>query len=288
MIYSYYPGCSLHSTAKEYDISLKAICPILGVELKEVKNWICCGASSAHVTSKLLSISLPTKSLAEVEKEGKDCVLVPCAACYSRLKTARYELENSPELLKDVSEIIGYPFKNEVKVLHPLEVFKNSDLVELTKKNIKKDLSKLKVVCYYGCLLTRPPKVMQFDESEYPLSMDEILENIGVTVLDWSYKTDCCGASLALTKSEIVLRLINNIFENAKAVGAEAIAVGCTLCHTNLDTRQEEVNKVYNKNYNLPILFFTQILGLALGIEAKELSLNTHFVSPDELLSKIT
>jgi len=287
MIYSYYPGCSLDGTAKEYNLSLKAICPVLGIELKEVKDWICCGATSAHQTSHLLSVSLPAKSLAEVEKEGLDEVVVPCAACFQRLKTARYELENSPELLKDVSVIIDYPFENKVKVLHPLEIFSSSNVLELAKRNIKKDLSKLKVVCYYGCLLTRPPKVMQFDNYEYPMSMDEILSRIGVTVLDWSYKTDCCGASLALTKSEIVLRLINNIFENAEAVGADAIAVGCTLCHTNLDTRQEEAKKVYNKNYNLPIFFFTQLMGLAFGMSAKELSLHTHFVSPDKLLSKI-
>lgn len=285
MMYSYFPGCSLHATACEYNISLKAVCKILGVELKEIKKWICCGASSAHPTSHLLALSLPAKNLAEVEKENLTEVLVPCAACYARFKTTKYELENSPELLQDISEIISYPFKNKVKILHPLEILRNGLLTEI-KQYVKKDLSKIKMVCYYGCLLTRPPKVMQFDICEYPVSMDEILKNAGVNVLDWSYKTDCCGAALSMTKTEIVLRLINNIFENANDVGADAIVVACPLCHSNLDARQGEANKLFSKNYNIPIVYFTQVLGLAFGLKPEELSLNKHFINTDELIRK--
>ncbi len=286
MMYPYYPGCSLHSTASEYDISLKAVSDVLAIELKEIKKWICCGASAAHQTSPLLAISLPAKNLAEVEKDNLEEVLVPCAACYARFKTTKYELENNPELLQDISKIISYPFENKVKILHPLEILSNGMSTKI-KQSVKKDLSGLKVVCYYGCLLTRPPKVMQFDTCEYPVSMDEILKNAGVDVLDWSYKTACCGAALSLTKTEIILKLIDDIFENAKGVGADTIVVACPLCHSNLDMRQDESNKSFNRDHTIPIMYFTQVLGLAFGLKPEDLSLNTHLVDTDVLLSKI-
>ena len=286
MKYSYFPGCTYHSTGQEYDKSLKAVCSVLEIELQDVNNWICCGSSSAHTTSKLLSISLPIQNISEVEKDGLSEVVIPCVGCYSRFKRSVYEVENNPVLLKDVSEVIEYQFQNKVKILNPLEIFKNG-MKEKIKDKIKKDLSKIKMVCYYGCVLTRPPKVMQFDEFEYPTSMDEILKNSGVDILDWSYKTDCCGVSLSLTKSDIVLRLVNEILENASEVGADAIAVACPLCHANLDTRQEEVNDLYKKKYNLPILYFTQVMGLAFGFGIKELSLNKHFVIPEKLLKRL-
>lgn len=284
MIYAYYPGCSLHSTGREYDLSLRVVCEQIGIELKELDHWICCGTSAAHQTSSLLTVSLPAKNIAEAEKLNLTELLVPCAACYSRFKTALHHLQKDPTLIKKVEGILNYRFENKVKILHPLEVFKEERIRKIIKSKIKRDLSGLNVVCYYGCLLTRPPKVMQFDVCEYPMTMDEILGEAGVRVLDWSYKTDCCGASLSLTKSEIVLRLANNILENAQAVGAAAIVVACPLCQANLDTRQDEVNRVYQRNYNLPILYFTQVLGLAFGIEAKRLGLQKHFVAADELL----
>ena len=286
MTYSYFPGCTYHSTGQEYDRSFKAVCAALDIKLKDVNSWTCCGSSSAHSTSKLLSVSLPTQNLSEVEKEGLGEVVVPCVGCYSRFKKSVYELEHDPGLLKDVSEVIDYQFQNKVKVLNPLEIFSNG-LREKVKGQVKKDLSKLKIACYYGCVLTRPPKVMKFDQHEYPMSMDNILTDIGADVLDWSYKTECCGVSLSLTRSDIVVRLTVQILENASAVGADALAVSCPLCHANLDTRQEEINKLHNKKYNLPIMYFTQVMGLAFGFGPKELSLNKHFVDPGELLKRL-
>lgn len=288
MKYSYYPGCTFDSTGKEYDMSFKTVCSMLDIELKGVKNWICCGASSAHLNSKLLFVSLSIKNLAEVEKENLSEIVVPCVGCYSSFKKAIYEIEKNSKLKDNVCEVIDYPFQNKVKVLNPLEIFQNGNNIikEKIKKITKKDLSNLKIVCYYGCVLTRPAKIMQYDICEYPVSMDEILKNAGVNVLDWSYKTECCGVSLNFTNPEIVLRLANNIFENARDVGADAIAVACPLCHINLDTRQKEVNKTYNKDYNIPIFYFTQLLGLGLGVGTKQLGLDTHFVNPDKLIKK--
>ena len=288
MKYAYYPGCSLHSTASEYDISMREVCAKLGVELEEIKSWICCGATPAHATSHLLSIALPAQSLSQAEKQGLNEVAVPCAACFSRLKTAVHEIENDGKLAKEISEIIEYSFLKKIKVLHPLEIFNSRVDKDIIKKNVVKDFSELKIVCYYGCLLARPPKVMQFDVCEYPQSMDNLLKLVGINTLDWSYKTDCCGGALSLTRTEIVLKLTHDILEEARAIGADAIAVACSFCHSNLDTRQAEINQEYKTDYQLPIFYFTQLMGLSFGIPPEKLGLKKHLVSTKSVLDKVT
>ncbi len=287
MKYAYYPGCSLHSTAKEYDRSLRAVCEKVGIELEEVEDWICCGSTPAHTTSKLLSLALPLNNLAEIEKSGFGEVIVPCAACFSRFKIAQHEIDNEPKLAAEVEGIIEHKFRDGVKVYHPLDILSNNMGLGKLTELAKNDLSGLKVVCYYGCLLTRPPKVMEFDVCEYPQSMDKILQALGVSTLDWSYKTDCCGASFALTKTEIVLKLSHDILEEAKSVGADAIAVTCPMCHVNLDTRQEEIEKKYQTTYHLPIFYFTQLVGISLGIPAEKLLLKRHLVATEGVLEKV-
>ncbi|MHC4121092.1 MAG: CoB--CoM heterodisulfide reductase iron-sulfur subunit B family protein [Planctomycetota bacterium] len=236
--YAYYPGCSLHSTGSEYDVSFRAACDKLGIEIEEVKGWICCGTSPAHCTSRLLSLALPFENLCLAEQMGMSDVVAPCAACFARLKKALYEAAEDPALADRISEAVEKPLPESINVLSPLEIFCNG--AELSRA-VTTQLPELKVVCYYGCLLTRPAKVMQFDECEYPVAMDDILSSLGITTLDWSYKTDCCGGALAMTRTDVVLKLTRDILEEARAVGANAIAVGCPLCHVNLDTRQEEV-----------------------------------------------
>lgn len=286
MIYSYYPGCTNKSTGVDYDISFKAVCSKLDIKIEEVRNWICCGASSAHASSKLLPIMLTVKNLAEIEKKDLSEVVVPCVGCYYRFKKSIYDTGKDVSLLNTVNDLIGYQYQNKVKVLNPIEIFDENIKLKLSKK-ISRDLSKLKVVCYYGCVLTRPPEVMQFDNCEYPVSMDNLLEVIGINTLEWSYKTECCGVSLSFTRPETVLRLSEKILENASEAGASAIVVACPLCYLNLDTRQQAINKVYKKNYNIPIFYFTQILGLALGCNSKELGLKKNFMNAYKFIEKI-
>ncbi|NQT02260.1 MAG: CoB--CoM heterodisulfide reductase iron-sulfur subunit B family protein [Planctomycetes bacterium] len=282
--YAYYPGCSLHSTGSEYDISFRAVCEKLGMEIKEIDGWICCGTSPAHSSSRLLSLALPYENICLAEKMGMSDIVAPCAACFARLKTAMYEANEDAEIASQISEAIEKPLPKSMNVLSPLEIFCNQQgLAEA----VTKQLSELKVVCYYGCLLTRPSKVMQFDECEYPMVMDELLRSLGIETLDWSYKTECCGGALAMTRTDVVLKLTHDILEEAKAVGANAIAVGCPLCHVNLDTRQTEVEKEYDTQYGLPIFYFTQLMGLAMGVAPDKLGLQKHFVSADGLLSGV-
>ena len=282
--YAYYPGCSLHSMGSEYDMSFRAVCDKLGLEIQEIEGWICCGTTPAHCTSRLLSLALPFKNLCLVEKMRLSKVVAPCAACFSRLKTAMHEAATHPEVEGQISGILDAPLPKSVDVVSPLQIFSNG--IDLASA-ITTELPGLKVVCYYGCLLTRPPKVMQFDECEYPMSMDELLRSLGIATLDWSYKTDCCGGAISATETDIVLKLTRDILEEAKAVGANAVAVACPLCHTNLDTRQAEIEQKYDAHYGLPIFYFTQLMALTFGIPPDKLGLRKHFVSADELLSSV-
>jgi heterodisulfide reductase subunit B len=170
-------------------------------------------------------------------------------------------------------------------VIHPLEMLSGRE--ELSGSKVVRDLSFIKAVCYYGCLLTRPPKVMQFDSCENPSSMDNILRSVGVTVLDWSYKTDCCGASLSLSETGIAVKLVGDLLAEAKRVGANAVAVACPLCHSNLDTRQAEAEAMRGEQFGIPIFYFTELIGLAMGYGKKELGSNKHIVSAEPLLSRL-
>lgn len=270
---SYYPGCSLHGTALEYDESTKAVVRLLGVELWELPDWNCCGASSAHAIDEGLAHGLAERNLALAATQGLDLV-VPCAACYSRLKSA----QNRDDA--DGSARRNSPFQ----ILNLVDFFFVSGLAEAIPALIKRLLTPLKVVCYYGCLLVRPPKTVRADHHENPAAMDRLMELTGAKTLPWSYKTDCCGASLALTRADIVLDLVDKLLNEADKAGAEAIVVACPLCQSNLDSRQEQIFQRTGKRHNMPVLYFTELLGLSLDHRDAHRWFKRHFVDPTGLL----
>jgi len=285
MKYAYFNSCSMPTTGKEYDSTLRAVFDILKIDIVDLKTWICCGSTMAHHSSRLLSLSLPLKNLSEVEKAGLNAIIAPCSACYAQFKAAQHEIEENPEIKKKVEHIIEYQFKGKVEVYHPLEVLARDDVISRMPGLVKRNLSGFKIACYYGCLLVRPPKVTRFkDECEYPMSMDNILKACGFKTIDWSYKTDCCGGSLSITKPEIIKKLSKLIFDDAKAAGADAIANPCIFCQMNLDSRQQEIEKSYGTSYRLPVLYFSQLVALALGVPFKKLMFQKHFLNPGVLL----
>jgi len=286
MRYAYYPGCSLHATSKEYDRSLHAAALALGVQLQEVEGWFCCGSTAAHSVSHLLGAALPLANLAAVRRMGMDEVMVPCPSCFSRFRFAQRRVESDPAIAAEVAEIV--PGDYNARVLHPLEVFSRPEMLETIRQQTVRRLPGCKLVCYYGCLLTRPKDVTGFDDVENPQTMDTVLRAAGFDVLDWSFKTDCCGASLALTRKDVVLELGRAILRGAKDAGAQAIAVACPLCQVNLDTRQEEIEALAGERYGLPILYFTQLLGLAMGVPADDLMLGKHFVAANFALTGVS
>ncbi len=288
MSYAYYPGCSLHSSAREYDVSLRSVCSRLGIELEELANWTCCGSVASHAVSRLLAAALPVRNLVEAQKRGWGEVVVPCAGCYSRFKLALDGAEEDQALRNGVETVLEHAFPDEVRVLHPLELLGSGQVRQELATLPRARLAGLRVVCYYGCLLNRPSSITGCDDSEHPEGMDRLLETAGASVLDWACRTDCCGGSLTLSRTDIVHRLDWEILDEARGVGADAVVVACPLCHLNLDARQREIETERGTGRGLPILYFTQLLGHALGAPAAELGLDQHFVDPRPLLERTT
>ncbi len=280
---AYYPGCSLNATGIEYNISAKAVAKHLGLELWEIPDWNCCGASAAHSTNHLLGLALPARNLAIAEKEGLD-VAVPCAACFSRMKAAEMAVRQSPDMKQTINELIEMTYNATNHTRNLLDVMANAVGIETIAEKVVKPLSGLKVAAYYGCLLVRPPEIAQFDDAENPMSMDRIIEALGGTPVEWSFKVECCGAGHTTALPEAAAPMLHNIFRNAAENGADCFAVACPLCFLNLDMRQSEIKKKYSAGYNLPVFYFTELMGLAFGYAPKDLGLNKHFVNPMPLL----
>lgn len=279
---AYYPGCSLHSLSSELDHSTRAVLKELKVELHEPKGWTCCGSSPAHSTDHMLAATMPIQNLALIEQSGFSEVLAPCIACYSRFKSAQYDIRRNPEFKKKVDDKVGYTYEDKVAVKSLLDVFEQRVGLDAVARRVNKPLRDLKVVSYYGCLMTRPPKVVQAEHPENPMGLDRIVEQLGATALDWSYKTDCCGGSLSLTRTDLVLKLTRRILENAQAVGADIVTTACPLCHVNLDTRQAALKL----DKPTPILFITQLMGLAFGLDPHALALEKHMVDTRSVVER--
>jgi heterodisulfide reductase subunit B2 len=279
--YTFYPGCSLDATAKDFYRSTLAMSDRLGLELNELEDWICCGSTAAHNSDPLLADALPARNL--LAAHGRP-VAVACASCYSRLKMANHRIAGDAGVRAKVAQVVGSDYDGLTPVRHLLEILgKDMGRKEIAAA-IRRPLSGLKVACYYGCLLSRPPEVTQFDDAENPTLMDKLLETAGAAPVDWPHKTECCGASFSITQSDIVVELTEKILTMAKDAGADCIATACPLCQLNLDMRQKDVEARYGRRYSLPVFYFTQLLGIAMGCSAKEVSLDSLIVDPGPLL----
>ena len=274
---SYYPGCSLHSTGLEYGESTADVCQKLDIELDELKDWNCCGAGSAHGADEGLAVELATRNLADAEQAGMDLV-VPCAACFHRFKVAEKHIQQGKEPSIDTS------YTGNVPIKHLLDFLTEEANLSAIKEKLKQPLKGLKAVCYYGCLITRPPKITDAVKYEDPQAMDELLTLLGAEVRLWSYKTDCCGGSLILARTDIVSALTGKLIEKAEEAGANCIVTACPLCQANLDNKQSEISKALGKDVHFPTFYFTELLGLALGSEDVDIWMKRHIVNPRELL----
>ncbi len=272
---TFYPGCSLDSTARDYRESMEEAFSLLGFELAELEDWNCCGATSAHSVDEELATLLPARNLA-IASASTDLMVVPCAACYSRQKRAEVELAADADLKARVEETLGRQFVGEVSAINILD-FLARDL-DIIKNRIKSTLTDLKVVCYYGCLLTRPPKVTGEPSYEDPQSMDDIVRALGATPLQWSYKTECCGASHSIARGDLVHHLVARIFTMAREAGAQAVVTACPLCQMNLDARQKGSEAVAMEEFGIPVLYITELISAALGSTKIGKFLKGHFV----------
>ncbi len=286
MKYAYYPGCSAESTARDMHQSTLAVAEALGIEMLEPKGWTCCGATAGHQTDRVLAASLPAANLVKIKDMGLDCV-VNCAACFSRMKAANHEVSTTPEIRSKVADAIGRDYDGSVKIRHFMEILLDDIGLEKIRSAVKHPLKGLKVACYYGCLLVRPPKVVNFDDPENPKSLDKLVKATGAEAIDWPCKVECCGGGLSLSRTDVVVNLSDSIIGMAKSSGADCITVSCPMCQVNLDLRQQDIKKQNGNNYQMPIVYITQLLGIALGISSKQLGFNKLMVPATSVLEKV-
>lgn len=271
-----YPGCSLNGSARDYNESVFALAKAFGIELEQIPDWNCCGATAAHNLNKELSLALPARILANAEKHGLTDIVVPCAACYSRLVVTQYELQHDPELKNRICEVIGMEYKGTSNIMNVIQFIDKYIAGQLESKITKK--FNYNVACYYGCLMVRPAKILKYDRPEDPQTMDDMMRKIGANPLDWGYKVECCGAGLSISKTDMVAKLSGKIIEDATFRGAEAIIVACPMCHSNLDMRRRDINSYWKTKFTVPVIYLTQAIGLAVGLSEKEVGLKRHYV----------
>lgn len=275
----YYPGCSLESTAAEYNESLKEICSMLDIQLNEIRDWNCCGATSAHCLDEKASFLLAARNLEIAEKTGMDLV-VPCSGCFSRLKFAEKNALSN-EKYKGMST-----FRGSINIIDMTALLSGSTVLEAMEKKLVKPLKGMKIAAYYGCMSLRPPKITDAPDHDNPQSMEKILAALGAEIIPWTFKTFCCGGSLAITRTDIVRDQVNRILDMAAESGAECLVTSCPMCQSNLDTREDEVSRQFSREIYIPIFYFSELIGLALGSGNAGSWFMKHQVDPRKLLSE--
>jgi heterodisulfide reductase subunit B2 len=286
MKYAFFPGCSLESTAWDFNRSTRAVCGALGIELEDIPDWVCCGSTPAHASNASLALALPVVNLQKAQSMGAP-VMTACASCYSRLRTANYKVRHHPAERARVEAITGGAYDGGVEVVHLLDVLTNHLGLDRIRAQVRWPLNRLRIASYYGCLLMRPPEIVAFDEPEHPTCMDDILEAAGATPVQWPFKTECCGAGLSITDADVVCRLGHRLLSMAQQAGANCLAVACPMCQVNLDLRQKDIHKAYGDVPRTPVLYVTQLVGLALGLSPQALGLDALSVAPTSLLPQV-
>ena len=276
---TYYPGCSLEGTARDYADSIHELCALLGIELEEVPDWNCCGATAAHSINHQASIELAGRNLRQAAELGWRDMLVPCPMCFNRLKTAVKTLQGEERRHYRIELDAAVP-----RIWDLANFMASDEILPKITSRVKAPLKDLNVVCYYGCMASRPPQMTDAADCENPQSMDRLVTALGATVLKWPYKTDCCGASLALSRPDMVHQLVGKLYDMALRVGAQAIVVSCQMCHANLDMYQDKIEATWGRKFELPILYFTELVGMACQLPGVTTTLARHFVDPLPLL----
>jgi len=279
--FSYYPGCSLHSTAREFNDSIHAVFKELEVGLVELEDWNCCSAASATTLNHNLSLALPGRNLAIAQKSGRD-VVIPCTGCFNRHKTAERELRRQSPVGHWIEETVGFNYAGNFEIRSLLDVVCNLIGMDTVAGHVRKPLTGLKVVGYYGCLLLRPNEITRFENPERPVLLDKLLRVLGADVQPWSYASDCCGGDQTLVKPGIAVRLVDRLVGHAREAGAQAMVTVCPLCQMSLEMRQSGT-----ANVKMPMFYFSELLGLAFGLEEASSWWKKHLISPVRLLQSV-
>lgn len=282
---AYYPGCSGLGTSKEYDTSTRAVCAALGLSLVDIPDWSCCGSTPAHTKDHTLSAALSARNLQLVANMGMTAAATPCPSCLTNLRTANHRIEAAPFKAK-VDKLLDEPYGGTVNAISVLQALVENVGLDTIKAAVRTPLKGLKVACYYGCIMNRPPELMAFDDCENPMAMDNILVALGAEVVPFPLKVECCGASYGIPRPDVTAKLSGKLLEAAVGVGADMVAVACPLCQMNLDLRQSQVNRAMGTHYHIPVPYFTQLMGVAMNIADAEIGFGKLNVDPRPVLSR--
>jgi len=286
MRYAYYPGCSLEATGKPYQESVEEVARALGMELVELEDWNCCGATAYMSVNEVLSFSLSARNLSQAKKAG-DTLVTPCSACFTNLRKTETYMAQFPEMKKKVDEALAeanIKYEGGVVTKHFLQAVVEDVGIEKIQSLVKRPLKDLRVAPYYGCQIARPYGIE--DDADNPTMLDRLLTALGATPTYYPMKTTCCGGSLMGTREDVALRLCRNLLLCAQQDAAECIAVTCPLCQLNLDAYQSAINRAYGTKFNLPIVYFTQLMGIAFGMNSKKLGLTQCIVPATSLVAQ--
>ena len=275
----YFPGCASEGSASDYDRTARMVARALDLDLVEPEGWTCCGSSPVHATDAEQATLMPMRSIAAVERMQIGTLTTPCSACFGRLKTVEHAVREDAAKAARIAGKIGHSYGGTVRVQHLLDTLMEQAGPDKVAARVRRPLAGLKVACYYGCLITRPSRITGAEHPEYPMKMDYLVRALGAEPVAWSGKTDCCGGSLGISKTEVSLKMTKKVLTNARACGADIVATMCPMCHINLDARQRRLDF----ETPTPIVHATQLMLLAFGEDARSAQLGRAIVDPAPL-----
>jgi heterodisulfide reductase subunit B len=276
MKFSLYPGCTEHSTSAEFARSMEAVFEHLGAELSDIGDWNCCGAAATHSVNEKLSLALPARNIALAQTANAGPLVIPCAGCYAMLKRSEKAMRDDPGTKAEIERIVGFTYDPSFELLALLEAVVDRIGLPRIGEAVRRPLAGMKTACYYGCALVRRPSMTGFDDPEDPRMMEQLMAVLGATPVEWSFKLDCCGADLALTKGKEVCGIVDRIVGMAKEAGADCLVTSCGLCQANLELRQ---------SHKMPVFYFTELMGVAFDIAGRSAWWRKHMINPKALLA---
>lgn len=285
MLVSYFPGCTLNTTGKGFDAALRASAAVLGLELVELPEWNCCGATFPLIIDNMLEMAAPAHVL--VAARDQDAPLTTaCTTCYNVLKRTNGFIRQHPEERERINAFIEATYEGEVEVIDILQLLRDRVGFDAVRARVQKPLAQLKVAAYYGCMVLRPPAEVAYDDPDHPQALDQLMDALGASPVDHPHKAECCGAYLAVSAPEVTREMVYTILRSAQLAGAEAIATNCPLCQFNLDRQQALMHQFHAGYRPIPVFYFSQLLGLALGLDPGGYGWERHYVDARPLLQQ--
>lgn len=280
---AYYPGCSLEGTANDFDLSARKCAKLLDIDLVEIPDWNCCGASSAHSLSHDLNMALPGRNMALATENGLTEIFAPCTMCFANLRKINHYVQKT-ENRRRIENIIEHRLDTPVTVLSMLDLIKCYGMEKIIAAN--EPLKGMKFACYYGCLLVRPVEVTGCERPETPTLFEEIIRSTGAEAVEWNFKSECCGGGLAISRADAIAELVARLLEDVERHGADAIVTACPMCMANLDMRQKEASELRRRNLQIPVYYLSELVALALGTPLNKLKINKHITEASTYIKK--